>query len=422
MPGLRADGTILVLCLVLTAGCQLTEKVIAPGQRTLVVQMVLDRTQARQLAVIEYSSVGDSATSGGGNSRIPPGRPRLPVTAAVATIEHRDGPCAGRVDTLVEQVSSAAPAVPTGTYAATIGCLDPGARLTLRVATTAGEVATGETVIPGAGARTVTVAAQAARFPMDTLRFDRERDTLRVSLPAGSGPGMQVEIRRAEEHDHIAVLLLNDSLGVRLPGNLINPFENDSGETTFRAGAYYVLTVALADANYFDYARSFADPITGRGFLNRLTGGLGVFGSVESANYMLRVGGSVNDAREGVYRFTGRAGNVNLDATLEAYLDDYTGNEFSGFVNGAWVNGAVDVSGDGSFGFSPGLSPDNPNAFQFAFVVTRPTPPTFRRFLLRGVRTPDGSPFPVDLIGTSGNGQTVVRATLSGIQVSGPGS
>ena len=79
------------------------------------------------------------------------------------------------------------------------------------------------------------------------------------------------------------------------------------------------------------------------------------------------------------------------------------------------------MSGDGSFGFQPGFTADSPNAFAFAFVVVRTTSPTFRQYVLRGVRSTDGSPFAVDLVGANSNGLIVVRATLTGSQVSGPG-
>ena len=355
----------------------------------------------------------------GGNS-VPPGRPSLAVAGASVTIEHLPGgACPGQVETLLEVPPTPPAVLPTGRYRGNLTCLLPGERLGLRVTTPAGELVTGETVLPSADGRSVKAATAAARFVMDTLRFDRDRDTLRVSLDAPRARGMQVDIRRAEDHDHIAVILVNDSLGAAFPGTLINPFENDAGETSFRAGAYYLLTVAVADTNYFDFARTFSDPITGRGFLNHLKGGLGVFGSVETASYILRIVGTVNDSREGVYRITGRVGNTTIDATLEAYLDALYLFEFSGFMKGAWVNGGVDVSGDGNWGLVSGGVSD-PDTFVFGFTVIRTTNPTFRRYTLRGTRTLDGSSFPIELTSSNQAGNVVVRATLTGVQTTGP--
>jgi hypothetical protein len=45
----------------------------------------------------------------------------------------------------------------------------------------------------------------------------------------------------------------------------------------------------VTDTNYYDFVRSRSDPFTGRGFLNHLEGGIGVFGSVEAHTYYLRV-------------------------------------------------------------------------------------------------------------------------------------
>ncbi|MSR07476.1 MAG: hypothetical protein EXR93_10485 [Gemmatimonadetes bacterium] len=408
------------------AGCKLTEVVIAPGERTLVVQAVIDRSQPTQFAVVEYSTIGDSTINGGG-ARIPGGRPGFPVTGAVVSVEHLEGACPGRQEALTEVLPTGTNLTPTGRYAGMLTCLAPGEKLGLRVTTRAGEIVTGETVLAAASAISVRAGGVAARFARDTVRFNRDSDTMRVAIDPLVGRGMQIEVRRAEDHDHIALIFINDSLGAAFPGNLVNPFGNDVGETTFRAGAYYVMTVAMADSNYYHYASTFSDPVTGRGFLNHLKGGLGVFGSIETTQYVIRVSSTVNDPKEGVYRLTGLLGGVNLDLSLESYLDDLSGNGFSAFARGTWTNGAtptlpvqVNVSGDGTFGFTPGVTANDPNAFVFMFDVIRTTNPTFRHYVLRGIRSTDGSPFSVDVTGTTQNGQSAVRGTALGVQVSGP--
>jgi hypothetical protein len=88
----------------------------------------------------------------------------------------------------------------------------------------------------------------------------------------------------------VAVYLFTDTLGVALPGDLVNPFEGgDAGRPVFGVGREYSLTVAVTDTNYYDFVRSRSDPFTGRGFLNHLEGGIGVFGSVAAYRYVLRV-------------------------------------------------------------------------------------------------------------------------------------
>ena len=42
--------------------------------------------------------------------------------------------------------------------------------------------------------------------------------------------------------------------------------------------------VAAVDSNFYDYYRTNNDPFTGAGIISRLTGGLGLFGSLVSAH------------------------------------------------------------------------------------------------------------------------------------------
>jgi hypothetical protein len=100
---------------------------------------------------------------------------------------------------------------------------------------------------------------------------------------------LQIEVRRARFQDDLQFVAVTDSLGLAIPGNVVDPFEGDSGSPVFQPGRSYVLTVALTDSNYYDFIRSRSDPLTGRGFINRLAGGIGVFGSVDQASFLVRV-------------------------------------------------------------------------------------------------------------------------------------
>ena len=399
--------SLTAIVAVLLAACKLTEVTVAPGERRVAVQSVINRSQAQQLAVVEYTVNGDTNVRSGGT--IPGGRPGLPVGGASVTIAHHGpGSCTGRVDTLRERGATTSS---SGTYMGTLCGLDPGDRLQLRVVARDGNVVTGETVIPGVAARQIAAGGRTARFAMDTLPFSRERDTLKIGVTARHGSALQVEVRRTSDHEDVAFFLFTDTLGLAIPANLVNPFEGDSGSTSFHAGRYYLVTVALTDANYFDYVRSLSDPITGRGFLNHLEGGIGVFGSMDVEFYVLRVVDKTDDPREGIYRITGQAGTTNVDLSLELYVDHLSRTEFSGFVQGVQVNGPVTASGDGRF--------TDPNTFVFGFDVVRTTAPQFRHYAFRGVRTTDRSPFLVDYTVTSNTGATVQRATLTARQEPG---
>ena len=71
--------------------------------------------------------------------------------------------------------------------------------------------------------------------------------------------------------------------------------------------------MAALDTNYFDFTRSITNPLTGRGFINHLSGGIGVFGSIAPVTYELRVTAPQTDAREGIYRFTGNVAGSFVD-------------------------------------------------------------------------------------------------------------
>ena len=106
----------------------------------------------------------------------------------------------------------------------------------------------------------------------------------------------------------------------------------------FRAGRHYRLTVAATDTNFFDFARSQNNRVTGRGFINRLTGGVGVFGSLVATGIHITAIGETDDPREGVYRLEGVVQGVTIDAVLTVYLrHQLQDTEFSAFLEGDWI-------------------------------------------------------------------------------------
>lgn len=290
---------VLLLSLALALGCELTEVTVPEGESRVVVQAVLSVGAARQFVLVERSLTG-SVQRTQVDEAVPPGRLRRPIGDAIVILTH-EGPsaCATPVDTLPTGDPS------TGVYATdttatggpTFCTLEAGDRVRLRVETQDGAVVTGATQIPGARHVSVRLSTDSALAPGDTLAMDRQRDTLRIGVDPILARAMQVEARWRDtlvvppgfDPTHLAVYLFTDTLGVALPGNLTNPFEGDEGEPVFEVGRAYTLTVAVTDSNYFDFVRSGSDPITGRGFLNHLEGGIGVFGSVAPYRYTLRI-------------------------------------------------------------------------------------------------------------------------------------
>jgi hypothetical protein len=279
LPHLR----LLPLLPLALAGCKLTEVTVPEGEPVVVVQAVLAARSTAQFVIVERSLTG-SVPAGTTNLDIPPGEPRLPIAGAMVVLSH-EGPssCTPAVDTLVPQ------AFGSGVYLTRFCPLSAGDRVRLRVETPDGEVVTGTTTVPGARAVSVRLATDSAMAEGQVLDLDRLRDTIRIGVDPILARALQVEVRWRDEPDSLVVYLFTDTLGVALPGDLYNPFEGDSGKPVFEVGREYTLAVAVADSNYYDFVRSRSDPFTGRGFLNRLDGGIGVFGSVATYRYYLRV-------------------------------------------------------------------------------------------------------------------------------------
>jgi hypothetical protein len=141
-----------------------------------------------------------------------------------------------------------------------------GARYTLRVVTPEGSVVTGTTLLP--------IAFESSTGSrLDS--FNRDRDSLR--LVWADVAGARSYLLRAES-PFGPFLLFTDSNTVTLHGDLRNYFAS-SLERVFIPGFRQRVTVAAVDTNYFDYYRTRNDPFTGAGIINRLQGGIGVFGA-----------------------------------------------------------------------------------------------------------------------------------------------
>jgi hypothetical protein len=267
----------------LLSACELTEVTVPEGEPRVIVQSVFSTRERRQFVVVERSLTG-AVSAGAAGVGIPPGEPRVPIAGAIVTVtnESRGWTCPG--DTLVPRESGG------GVYEGLYQCEAlPGERLRLRVVTPDGDVVTGTTTVPGARAVSVRLATDSATHEYQSLALDRTRDTIRIAVDPLLARAMQVEIREAARPDSVAVYLFTDSLGIALPGDLYNPFAGDTGKPVFEPGVLYTLTIAVTDSNYYDFVRSRSDPFTGRGFLNRLEGGIGVFGSVAAYTYYLGV-------------------------------------------------------------------------------------------------------------------------------------
>ena len=134
------------------------------------------------------------------------------------------------------------------------------------------------------------------------MTFDRSRDTIVLEWPAS--PGAKSYYVRVESPfgPHA---FFTDSTRVRLPGDLRNT-DLDRLPHVFIPGFPQAVTVSAVDSNYYDWYRSHNDVLSGIGLVNRVQGGLGVFGSLVRLRYQnLSVVTQQTEAIAGHYVFVG---------------------------------------------------------------------------------------------------------------------
>ncbi len=358
------------LLLATLGGCEFRRVLSAPpGQRVLEVEGILTTADTGQTVLVEWAQAGAATVGVSG--------------AIVRLIDSTPRGCATAVVQLAELTadSTARP----GTYVAPGFCpLAAGDRVALTVTTPDGQVVTGATVIPGLGALALRVGAAVAAAPGDTLTMDRTRDSITVGAALVGARALEVEAVRTTAGETATLNVATDTSGLIVPGNLVRP--GDSARSIFRAGAYYRLTVAAMDTNYFDFFRSATNPLTGTGFINHLTGAIGVFGSVAPETYVVKVVAPQRDPREGVYHLTGSVGGAAVDVTWDVYGDPIDTTSFRAFVDGQWAGGPIHTDANGTYA---GTS--------WQGILLSPAPPdtAYPAYVLTGTRAAPGTPFPL---------------------------
>jgi len=388
-----------LLLLVLVAGCKLTETLETTlGDPVVQVEAVIDPTRDRQFGVrVQRSQPGsDTLTTG--------------IAGAVVTLTDLDPRGCSQPTVLLHDGGA-------GLYVFLDDwCrLGAGDRVSLRVVTPDGVVVTGMTRIPGIRSVQVRAGATSTQVPLGRLSMDRTRDSIHINADLTETHALQIEALRGSTNESATLRFVSDTLSLDVAGDLVDPFDE---RTVFRAGCYYELTVAAVDTNYWDFTRSIANPLTGQGFINHLTGGIGVFGSVVPVTYELRVTAPQIDPREGVYRLTGQVRRDSVDVTWDVYRDALSATRIRAFVDGHWGSQSVRTSANGSFTgevfrgtifYSVGEGP------------VAPTPQAFDpgpAFTFIGTRAAPGTPFPVEVRIAGLNPPPA--DTVMAVQVSGP--
>lgn len=261
---MRLMGMVAVCALLGAAACTFDRQVIGVPVSQVVVHSVLDPGDTLVDVLVERSLSGaitvgkvrydplDPVNTGGG----------IPARGADVSITGPDGVSQG--------FEVRYPGKPTayggGRYVFRRLLVRPGATYTLRIKTVDGILVTGTTVVPA------LVTPPSDRVPVP---FSRDRDTLRLSwnpVPNARIYGLRVDSPFG------AFQLFSDSTKLNLAGDLRNIFASDLPRV-FIPGFQQAYTVYAADANFYDYYRSRNDPFTGSGIINRLEGGIGLFGA-----------------------------------------------------------------------------------------------------------------------------------------------
>jgi len=206
-----------------------------------------------------------------------------------------------------------------------------------------------------------------------------------LGIQAEAGRLLQFEVRRSGDLTDFGTKIYVDSTAFQLPAHVVNSFVIGDEDDVFRAGLEYIVSVALTDSNYFDFSRSRNNKFTGRGFINHLSGGIGLFGSLVASSTRMRAIGEFDDSREGPYRLLGTFGDsVAVDLNWELYVArDSDTTEFSAFVEGGWSYRDIRSSVDGHF-FGE----------EFSAVIIDTVGTTVRSDTLMGVRL-TGEPWQV---------------------------
>jgi hypothetical protein len=170
--------------------------------------------------------------------------------------------------------------------------LERNAPYQLTVITTKGERLTAETSVPNG-------VAAAYR---DLQTFDRGGDPLHLEW--ARAPGARAYMVRVETPFGPRTFFTQDTTA-RLAGDLRNA-DISSLPHVFIPGFPQAITVSAVDSNFYDWFRTHNDELSGTGLINRVEGGLGVFGSLVRLKFdSLDVVAAQTDPVSGIFDFIG---------------------------------------------------------------------------------------------------------------------
>ena len=329
-----ALGALLVASSLAFAGCEFGKTTVGLGRPTLVVRSVLNPAQPVEIVLVERSLTGAIVVD-----TTQPYDPRSPIAtgggiplsgAHVVLFDDRGDSAIAREAQdaggspgvyLVRNSALSSPEIDT-TIAAPLPIVS-GRRYHLRVVTPDGDVVTGVTTIPGDS----TIGIQDT--PIPTATFDRAHDTLALSWPARAGARSYL-LQVGTPFNTYSRLV--DTLSYSIPGDARN---TDAGTLAhlFIPGFSQLVIVGAVDSNYYDYVRFRATFSTISGRVNRLTGGIGVFGAyVPLVSREISVTAPATLPLEGTYQATSPPSGI--PSTLRLYVESPAGSNGLGQLSG----------------------------------------------------------------------------------------
>jgi len=283
--------TALVL-LSLTIGCELDKTPIPPKTPQIVLQGVLNAGTFSQVVLLERTRSGlvyvisppydtdDPVTSDEG----------IPETGATVTLITPSGQA---IQAIEDSKVNAGKGQGVYRIPLTGNSLVRNQPYHLLVQTSSGETLSAETSVPD-GVSTTNVVYRTA--------FDRTTETFAVAWPA-SATAKSYLVRI--ETPYGPRQFFTQDTSVSLPGMLRNVAVAELPHVFFPGYAQNI-AVAAVDSNYYDWFRTHNDVISGEGLINRITGGVGVFGSlVLLEDDFVQVTAPKTQPIEGTFNFSG---------------------------------------------------------------------------------------------------------------------
>jgi hypothetical protein len=298
------------MLLFLVAGCEIEKVTIPRTVARVAMHGVLSATAATQVVLLERTRTGSVAMIAPPFELDDPfgSDEGIAEKGAVVTLATPAGETLFAREDIVGRVDGTGGGIYR--FALPGDALERGGTYHVSARTSKGEVLTAETVVPEG------VAAAVAEQRV----FDRARDTVVMEWPAAAGARsyfVRIETPFGPRS------FFTDSTRVRLTGDVRN-VDLAALPRVFIPGFPQAVTVSAVDSNYYDWYRTHNDALTGTGLINRVHGGLGVFGSLVRLRFEDFLVVTPQTEREaGTYRFVGTpVEHISTPyVTLELYVE-----------------------------------------------------------------------------------------------------